>query len=206
MPEDCHRPSTGGHRLVHIVDTDLATCEALGVVFRLEGFRTRHSTRGGEFLAAVEQCPPHVAIVNLQLGTDDVFALLRRLRTMRAGILVFALENRPEVEHAVMAMKAGAVDVLTKPLDHDRLLRGVYDALCDLPGTLTARALALPDCGPLTRRERQVLQLIAKGASNKEAGRELGISPRTIEAHRARVMEKLGARNAADLIRIVLSG
>ena len=57
----------------------------------------------------------------------------------------------------------------------------------------------------LTPRERQVLQLITNGQSNKEAGRELGISPRTIEVHRARVMEKLGARNTADLMRIVLA-
>ena len=58
----------------------------------------------------------------------------------------------------------------------------------------------------LTPREREVLAQIAAGASNKEAGRQLGISPRTIEVHRARIMEKLGARNAADLVRIVLSG
>jgi two-component system, LuxR family, response regulator FixJ len=58
----------------------------------------------------------------------------------------------------------------------------------------------------LTRREREVARLIADGASNKEAGRRLGISPRTVELHRAHIMEKLGARNAADLVRIVLSG
>lgn len=58
----------------------------------------------------------------------------------------------------------------------------------------------------LTPREREVAQLIADGASNKEAGRRLGISPRTVELHRAHVMEKLGARNAADLVRIILSG
>jgi DNA-binding CsgD family transcriptional regulator len=58
----------------------------------------------------------------------------------------------------------------------------------------------------LTRREREVATLIADGASNKETGRRLGISPRTVELHRAHIMEKLGARNAADLVRIVLSG
>ena len=67
------------------------------------------------------------------------------------------------------------------------------------------RGIAPSGIEPLSRRERDVLALLVRGASNKEAGRELGISPRTIEDHRARIMAKLGARNAADLIRIVLN-
>ncbi len=68
------------------------------------------------------------------------------------------------------------------------------------------RPIGLSDLGRLTRREREVLSEIAAGASNKEIGRRLGISPRTVEVHRARIMEKLRARNAADLVRIALSG
>ena len=68
------------------------------------------------------------------------------------------------------------------------------------------RSSGLSDLGRLTPREREVLSEIASGASNKEIGRRLGISPRTVEVHRARIMEKLRARNAADLVRIALSG
>lgn len=209
MHEDYYRSFFNRNRLVHIVDADLSTCEALSVVFRLEGFQTLFSMDVAGFLASLERRRPDVAIVNLQLGRDDVFALLRRLRAMRSGIGVFALEDRPQVDHAVAAMKAGAVDVLTRPFDTDRLVRGVHVVLREQtrrPAPRAGRVNEGRDYAQLTPRERQVLQLIAEGASNKEAGRELGISPRTIEVHRARVMEKLGARNAADLMRIVLTG
>lgn len=73
-------------------------------------------------------------------------------------------------------------------------IAGRIEGLADFPGMLL-----------LTRRERDVLALVTNGASNKEAGRRLGISPRTVEVHRARIMDKLGARNAAELMRIVLS-
>jgi len=108
-----------------------------------------------------------------------------------------------------MAMKAGATDVVTKPIDSDRLLRAVRDAVRENVhvGAIDGgrRNVEVRGFAQLTPREREVLQLITNGQSNKEAGRNLGISPRTIEVHRARVMEKLGARNTADLMRIVLT-
>ena len=111
---------------------------------------------------------------------------------------------------AVLAIKAGASDVLTKPIDTDHLLAGVRDALRQdvHVGSVESgkRLIEVRGFDQLTPREREVLQLITNGQSNKEAGRELGSSPRTIEVHRARVMEKLCARNTADLMRIVLMG
>jgi two-component system response regulator FixJ len=119
------------------------------------------------------------------------------------------VENRPDVEAAVVAMKSGATDVITKPIDNEQLVRLVREALRqDIHiGAVEdgRRPVEVRGFSQLTRREREVLQLITNGQSNKEAGRELGISPRTIEVHRARVMEKLGARNTADLMRIVLT-
>jgi FixJ family two-component response regulator len=107
-------------------------------------------------------------------------------------------------------MKTGANDVVTKPVDTERLIRAVLDALRqDVHlGAVDGgkRLVEIRGFAQLTPREREVLQLITNGQSNKEAGRELGISPRTIEVHRARVMEKLGAKNTADLMRIVLTG
>jgi FixJ family two-component response regulator len=113
------------------------------------------------------------------------------------------------VDAAVTAMKAGATDVVTKPIDNEHLVGIVRDALRqDVHVSAAAagrRVIEVRGFAQLTQREREVLQLITNGQSNKEAGRELGISPRTIEVHRARVMEKLGARNTADLMRIVLT-
>jgi len=197
-------------RLVHIVDPDPQTCEALSVLFRLEGFQTMFSLDSDNFSAGIERRRPDVAVVNMRVGLEDGLILLRRVKAMRTGTPVFMLSNAGEVELAVRAMKAGATDVVTKPIDTERLVRAVLDALRqDVHlGAVEGgkRLVEIRGFAQLTPREREVLQLITNGQSNKEAGRELGISPRTIEVHRARVMEKLGAKNTADLMRIVLTG
>jgi FixJ family two-component response regulator len=197
-------------RLVHILDADPATCEALSILFRLEGFQTDFSRQAEAFLAAIERRRADVAVINLRLaGGEDGLAIVRRVKAMRAGTAVFVVCDRPEVGAAVRAMKAGAADVVTKPIDSEHLVRSVRDTLRrDVHlGAVTGgyRPVEVRGFSQLTPREREVLQLITNGQSNKEAGRELGISPRTIEVHRARVMEKLGARNTADLMRIVLT-
>lgn len=196
-------------RLVHILDPDPGTCEALSIVFRLEGFRTAFSLDARAFFASLERLRPDVAIVNLRIGSDDGFAALRRIKATHQGTAVFVLQDRPQVENAVIAMKWGAADVLTKPVDMDHLVRTVRETLRrDVPPEAVhgGRRGERRGFSQLTPRERDVLRLIVGGQSNKEAGRELGISPRTVEVHRARVMEKLGARNTADLMRIVLTG
>jgi len=197
-------------RLVHVLDPDRATCEALSILFRLEGFQTACSQQAEPFLAAIERRRPDVVVVNLRLeGGEDGLAIVRRVKAMRTGTAVFVLCDTREVGAAVRAMKAGAADVVTKPIDREHLVQSVRDTLRrDVHlGAVTGgyRPVEVRGFSQLTPREREVLQLITNGQSNKEAGRELGISPRTIEVHRARVMEKLGARNTADLMRIVLT-
>ncbi|KKB08590.1 response regulator transcription factor [Devosia chinhatensis] len=196
-------------RLVQIVDEDLDTCETLSVLFRLEGFQTTFSRDSNSADTAIERRPPDIAVINLVLGGESGLGLLRRLKALRTGAPVIMLSNTPHVDAAVTAMKLGATDVLTKPIDNEHLLGIVRDALRrDVHlGAMNdgRRPVEVRGFSQLTPREREVLQLITNGQSNKEAGRELGISPRTIEVHRARVMEKLGARNTADLMRIVLT-
>lgn len=196
-------------RLVHIVDTDPGTCEALSVLYRLDGFQTAFSLEPAHFLAALDRRRPDVAVVNLELGEESGLGLLRRVKAMRTGSVVVMLADRPQIEAAVAAMKLGASDVIGKPIDSEHLLRVTREALRkDVHlGAMQSgsRPVEVRGFAQLTPREREVLQLITNGQSNKEAGRELGISPRTIEVHRARVMEKLGARNTADLMRIVLT-
>jgi FixJ family two-component response regulator len=195
--------------LIHVLDPDAPTCEALSVLFRLEGFQTSFSMETASFLAAIERRRPDVVVVNIRIGKDSGLDILKRVKTLRNGTPVFILEDEPQVDLAVMAMKAGATDVVTKPIDSERLLMAVRDAVREdvHVGAIDGgkRNVEVRGFAQLTRREREVLQLITNGQSNKEAGRNLGISPRTIEVHRARVMEKLGARNTADLMRIVLT-
>lgn len=197
-------------RLIHIVDSDLGTCEALSVLFRLEGFQTSFSTDAEDFGIALERRRPDVFVINMQVGPVNGLTLLRQVKATRMGTPVFMLVDSAQVSTAVTAMKLGASDVISKPIDTEYLLTVLRDAL-RLDVNLGAmqggrRSVEVRGFSQLTPRERQVLQLITNGQSNKEAGRELGISPRTIEVHRARVMEKLGARNTADLMRIVLTG
>jgi FixJ family two-component response regulator len=108
---------------------------------------------------------------------------------------------------AVRAIKDGAFDFIEKPFDADTVVRRVEDAIsAQKQRPAHGEFETSPIASALTPRERDVLREITAGATNKEAGRKLGISPRTIEVHRARIMEKLGARNTADLMRIVLAG
>ncbi len=111
---------------------------------------------------------------------------------------------------AVDAIKHGALDFIEKPFDAETVVARVREAIEAWVrraenGYGDILSQQFPGHELLTPREREVLGQIAGGDSNKEAGRKLGISPRTIEVHRARIMEKLGAKNAADLVRIVLS-
>jgi len=112
---------------------------------------------------------------------------------------------------AVEAIKNGALDFIEKPFDAKTVVTRIREAVeawdrrAAGKDAVSVQNLQFPGHELLTPREREVLNHIASGASNKEAGRLLGISPRTIEVHRARIMEKLGAKNAADLVRIVLS-
>jgi len=205
-----HHAFLNRDRLVHIADPDPLACEALSVLFWLEGFQTGFSIDTLGFFAALERRRPDVVIISLALGSDAGLAVLRRVKSMRTGMPVFVTAAATDVGQAVEAMKIGAADVFTKPIDNDQLLAGVLEALREEVhvGAVQGgkRQIEVPGFDQLTPREREVLQLITNGQSNKEAGRELGISPRTIEVHRARVMEKLGARNTADLMRIVLMG
>ncbi|AEQ50431.1 response regulator transcription factor [Pelagibacterium halotolerans] len=207
--EISYRPFLNRDRLVHIVDSDQPTCDGLDVLFRLEGFQTAISRNSDDFIARFGQRRPDVVILNFDLEGEDMLPALRRIKDMRSGIPVFMLADRPLVDGTVEAMRSGASDVFVKPVDSERFVRAVRETLRrDVhvkPSHDGQREVEIRGFAQLTPREREVLQLVTNGQSNKEAGRELGISPRTIEVHRARVMEKLGARNTADLIRIVLT-
>lgn len=204
-----YRPFLNRDRLVHILDADAGSCEALSVLFRLEGFQTAFTMDTASFFAAVGRRRPDVVILGHAAGKVDGISVLRRLKAMQVGSPVFMIEDEAQVSTAVKAMKAGAVDVVTRPLDAEYLLGAVRQTLRrDVNVSAVddgTRSIEVHGFAQLTPREREVLQLITNGQSNKEAGRLLGISPRTIEVHRARVMEKLGARNTADLMRIVLT-
>ena len=199
-------------RDVFIVDDDASMRDALAVVFTVAGYRVTLFPDAEAFLAAVPVKSPAALLLDLHLPGKSGLVLLQQLDAARYGAPIVMISADADVASAVEAVKTGAFDYLVKPLDGRDLVSRVGNAITTFErragehGVSRTIRCDFPGQGALTPRERQVLNEIANGASNKEAGRRLGISPRTIEVHRARIMEKIGARNAADLVRIVLGG
>jgi FixJ family two-component response regulator len=175
---------------IHIVDDDAAVRDALAVVLTLEGYHVSGFADGHSFLAAVRSQAPACVILDVHMPGRSGLDILKELNAKNYPAPVFIISGQGDIPMAVEAIKNGAIEATARQQSRG----GLGDSLAQFPGS-----------DLLTSREREVLNLIAGGASNKEAGRQLGISPRTIEVHRARIMEKLGAKNAADLVRIVLS-
>ena len=195
-----------------IVDDDAMMRDALSVVFTLAGYRVTGFVDGETFLAVASDRAPAAVLLDLHLPAKSGLVVLRELDARSYPAPIFIVTSDSDVSSAVEAVKSGAFDYLVKPLDASAIVarvRSAITAFARRDGSAVGK-IGLPADFPgqslLTPREREVLSQIAEGASNKEVGRRLGISPRTVEVHRARLMEKIGARNAADLVRIVLSG
>lgn len=192
---------------VFIADDDGAVRDALAMIFELDGFSVKTFPEGSSLLTAVAGNRPDCIILDVHMPGRSGLDVLNELGPGFAAP-IFMISGQGDIPMAVEAIKKGAHDFIEKPFDADTVVSRVREALearsrREKDGG--AGLHAFPGEDQLTPREREVLVEIAQGASNKEAGRHLGISPRTIEVHRARIMEKLGARNTADLVRIVYS-
>lgn len=197
-----------GDAHVFIVDDDKSVSDALTLLLRLEGFATQSFSDGLAFLESARMKSPACVILDLQLPGYSGLDVLRDLAEMRFTSPVIVISGHSDVPTAVTAMKRGALDFMEKPFAASVMADRVREAVLAYRRSADGPVAGLGDFSGrhlLTSREREVLGQVASGASNKEAGRRLGISPRTIEVHRARIMTKLGAKNAADLMRIVLS-
>ena len=197
---------------IHVVDDDPAVRDALAVVFELEGFEVVGFESGDAFLEATRTQTPACVFLDVHMPGRSGLDILKALEADHYPVPIFIISGQGDIPMAVTAIKFGAFDFIEKPFDAELIVRRVREALEaqarrgseENKGSVVSHDFVGRDL--LTPRELEVLGQITAGASNKEAGRHLGISPRTIEVHRARIMEKLGARNAADLVRIVLTG
>jgi FixJ family two-component response regulator len=192
---------------IFVVDDDPMVLNALSVFLTREGYRVAGFSDGASFLEAARTRTPICIILDVHMPGQTGLDLLKELKAQDYPAPIFIVSGSGDIPMAVEAIKNGAFDFIEKPVKASTVVTRVREAVeawarrkgnGNLPH-------AFPGHEQLTARERDVLAQIAAGSSNKQAGRELGISPRTIEVHRARIMEKLGARNAADLMRIVLS-
>lgn len=195
---------------IFVVDDDPSIRDALSVVLSLEGFSVTGFSEGGSFVAAARARTPACVILDVHMPGRSGLDILKELNAQHYEAPIFIISGQGDIPMAVDAIKHGALDFIEKPFDADTVVTRVREAI-SAAGKRAENGAAVGAGGQfkglelLTPREREVLNQIAGGASNKEAGRDLGISPRTIEVHRARIMEKLGAKNAADLVRIVLT-
>jgi len=194
-------------REVFVVDDDPMVLNALSVFLSREGYQVTGFAEGASFLEAAQSRTPICIILDVQMPGQTGLDILRELKAQDYPAPIFIVSGSGDIPTAVEAIKNGAFDFIEKPVNASTVVTRVREAVEAWSRRKSNGNLphAFPGHEQLTSRERDVLAQIAAGSSNKQAGRELGISPRTIEVHRARIMEKLGARNAADLMRIVLS-
>lgn len=194
--------------LIYIVDDDPAVRDALSIIFDMEEFTVDSFDNGDAFLNAASRQEPACVILDVHMPGRSGIDILKSLNAEEYPAPIFIISGQGDIPMAVNAIKQGAFDFIEKPFDADTVVQRVREAIeaTARRRDSTSGLQDFPGHETLTPREREVLEQITGGASNKEAGRTLGISPRTIEVHRARIMEKLGARNAADLVRIVLTG
>jgi two-component system, LuxR family, response regulator FixJ len=190
--------------LVQIVDDDEAVRESTKLVLEVSGFVCTAYSSAREFLDA-GKLTSGCALVDVRMPGMDGLALLSELSARKSSLPVIIMTGFADVPLAVKAMKAGAVDFVEKPTPPDVLVDAVRRA-CDRARSADAeRREAEARFQRLTQRETEVLKLLVAGDPNKIVAHKLGISPRTVEIHRGRLMEKAQAKNLADLVRMALA-
>ena len=196
---------------IFVVDADPAVRETLSVVLSAGGYQVICFADGAALLAVARTRTPSCILLDVHIPGKSGLDILRELHGEEYPAPIFMISGQGDIAMAVSAIKDGALDFIEKPFRGSEIVSrldeaiGAYARRQAASSASRVASLHFPGREPLTRRERDVLEQFTSGASNKEAGRHLGISPRTIEDHRANIMKKLGARNAADLIRIVMS-
>jgi two-component system, LuxR family, response regulator FixJ len=192
---------------VFIVDDDPLMRAALSMILSDGGLKVTSFADGESFLDAVRWGTSACVLIDMHLPGCSGLELLKALDARQYRAPIFAISGRGDIPMAVDAIRNGALDFIEKPFDPATVAMRVRTAIQTWQSSEHDGRGLSPDFNGherLTGREWDVLERITRGASNKETGRELAISPRTVEVHRARIMEKLGAKNAADLMGIVL--
>lgn len=193
---------------VYIVDDDDAVRDSLSALLGAHGYRTGTFSSPLQFLEAVATLRPGCLIADIRMPGMDGLEMQQQLTDRALSFPLIVITGHGDVPLAVRAMKAGALDFIEKPFGADTILASIETALGRLAKpqdqSVFARAAAAR-VETLSPREREVFEGLLGGLPNKAIAYDLGISPRTVEIHRARVMDKMGARSLSELVRIGLA-
>ena len=193
-------------KLVHLVDDDAAVRRSVGFMLKTSGHLVQSYESGVELLKS--QLQQGCILLDIRMPGMDGLEVQQALQNKGIGLPVILMTGHGDVGLAVRAMKAGAVDFIEKPFEKATLLSSLdegFRRLSRKEGTHDRRKDAELRLQVLTPRERDVLDGLAKGLPNKTIAYDLGISPRTVEIHRANLMTKLGVRSLSDALRIAFA-
>jgi FixJ family two-component response regulator len=189
--------------VVFVVDDDVSVRESLELLIRCEGWQPETFASAREFLACPRGLVPSCLVLDISLPGLSGLDLQKHVAVERPDMPIIFITGYGDVPMTVQAMKAGAVEFLTKPFSDDVLLSGIRQALERSETALGHEAVmrTLRDrYASLTGREREVMALVVAGLLNKQVGSDLGISEITVKAHRGRMMQKMKADSLADLV------
>jgi two-component system response regulator FixJ len=194
--------------LVHVVDDDASVRDSLSMLLESAGFAVRSYDSAVAFLHAASDRTAGCVLTDVQMPELNGLELQRRMGELGIRLPVIVMTGHGDVPIAVEALKAGALDFLEKPFEEAHLLEAVTSAIA-VSQRERDEAAAVADIAAriatLTPREREVLDRLVAGQPNKTIAYDLGSSPRTVEVHRARVMEKMAARSLAELVRMTIA-
>jgi FixJ family two-component response regulator len=191
--------------IIHVVDDDEPFQEAITTLLRAAGYEVRTYATAGHFLLATEVDRPGCILLDIQMPGPSGLELQKSLTVQANHLPVIFLTGHGDIPSSVRAIKSGAVDFLTKPVQKEVLLAAVQNALSlDMERRVVREQLNhwRARYAELTERERQVFDGVVAGKLNKQIADELGTAERTVKAHRAQVMDKMKVQSVADLVRV----
>jgi two-component system response regulator FixJ len=195
-------------RLVHLVDDDASVRRSVGFMLKTSGYQVQTYESGLDLLKRSMDLNPGCILLDIRMPGMDGLEVQQALQDNGVALPVVIMTGHGDVGLAVKAMKAGAVDFIEKPFEKDALLASLQEAFQRLSrkeATKDRKKDAEVRLHALTPRERDVLDGLAQGLPNKTIAYDLGISPRTVEIHRANLMTKLAVRSLSEALRIAFA-